>query len=73
MNKVIRVRVIPKSRKNKVEKFGEGYKVRLTAPPVGGKANKALTEVLAGHFGLKKAQVRIISGSKSRDKLLRLG
>ncbi len=73
MEKIIRVRVIPKSRKNKVEKFGEGYKVRLTAAPVDGKANAALTEIVAEHFSLKKSQVKIVSGGRSKNKLLRLG
>jgi len=73
VDKIIRVRAIPKSRKNKVEKFGEGYKVRLTAPPVEGKANRALIEALANHFNLKKSQVRIAKGGKSKDKLVRLG
>jgi len=73
MDEVIRVRAIPKAGKNKVEKFGNGYKVRLTAPPLEGKANKALIAVLAGHFNLRKSQVKIMSGIKSRDKLVRLG
>jgi len=72
MNKNIPVRVIPKSRKNKVEKFGQGYKVRLTAAPVGGKANKSLIKILAEHFNLKKSQVKIVGGDKSKDKIVRL-
>ena len=72
MNKVIQVRVVPKAGKNAVEKFGNGLKVRLTAPAVEGKANKSLIEILAKHFNIKKAHIRIIKGAKSRDKLVGL-
>lgn len=73
VNKIIQVRVIPKSGNNKVEEFGNGYKVRLTAPPVEGKANKALIAVLATHFNLAKSRIKIIKGSKSKNKLVKLG
>ena len=45
MNQVIHIQVVPRSKNNSVEKFGDGFKVRITAPPVEGKANKALIEV----------------------------
>lgn len=73
MEKTIRVRVIPKAGKNSVERFGDGLKVRLAAPPAGGKANAALVKLLAEHFNLKKSRVTIMAGQKSRDKLVRIG
>lgn len=48
------------------------FRVQLTAPPVEGRANAALIEVLANHFKVKKHQVRILSGKKSRDKLVEI-
>ena len=45
-------------------------KVYLTAPPVDGKANDALTAVLAGYFAVHQRQVRIIKGLKSRLKTI---
>jgi len=68
--KTIQVRVIPRAKKNRVEKFGSGLKAYLTVPPVEGKANKALLEALAGHLKVKKSQLRIIRGRKSRDKII---
>ena len=49
-------------------KHGERIKVRLAAPAVEGKANDALVEFLADHFGVPKRNVRIASGLKSRQK-----
>jgi uncharacterized protein (TIGR00251 family) len=70
----ITVKVIPRSKKNRVVEEGEGrLKVHLTAPPVEGKANAALIECLAEHFNVKKRQVRIVSGQKSREKVVEIG
>jgi len=43
-------------------------KIRLTAPPVEGEANRALIEFLSGITGLRKSAFTISSGHKSRDK-----
>lgn len=68
MAKTIRVKVIARSKRSSVETFGNGIKVRLTAAPVDGKANKALIEALAGHFEVKASNVRIVRGLRSKDK-----
>ncbi|MBN2097025.1 MAG: DUF167 domain-containing protein [Candidatus Omnitrophica bacterium] len=70
MHKLIHVRVVPRAKKSCVQPFGEGYKVYLTAPPVEGKANQELLKVLAAHFKVKKAQLSIIKGRKSKDKMI---
>jgi hypothetical protein len=49
-------------------KHGERIKVRLAAPAQGGKANAALIEFLATHYGVPRRNVRITSGLKSRQK-----
>ncbi|MCK4353085.1 YggU family protein [candidate division WOR-3 bacterium] len=78
MNKkqVIQVRVVPNARKNEV-KEEDGIRLRrikvwLTAPPVEGKANKLLIKVLAKHFDIKKSNIKIIKGEKSRDKVVQI-
>ena len=68
MGKVIKVRVVPGSKKRSIEAFAGGLKVRLTAVPVDGKANKALIEVLASHYGIRRSVVRILKGARSKDK-----
>jgi len=47
---------------------GGRIKVRLAAPPVEGRANEALIEFLAGHYGVPRRNVRIEAGSASRRK-----
>ncbi|HET7298151.1 MAG TPA: DUF167 domain-containing protein [Burkholderiales bacterium] len=53
-------------------KHGERLKVRLQARAVDGKANDALIEFLAGHFGVPRRNVRIVSGLKSRQKRVQI-
>ena len=47
---------------------GERVKVRLAAPAVDNKANVALIEFLAEHYGVPRRNVRIAAGLKSRQK-----
>jgi len=49
-------------------RHGERIKVRLAAPAAEGKANQALVEFLAAHFGVPRRNVRISAGLKSRRK-----
>ncbi|CAG1065813.1 hypothetical protein BAC1_01405 [uncultured bacterium] len=66
---LIRVRLQPRSSRNQVEGVhNDSVKIRLTAPPVEGEANKALIEFLSEITGLRKSAFSISSGHKSRDK-----
>ena len=47
---------------------GDRMKIRLAAPPVDGKANAALIEFLAQHYGVPRASVAIQAGFNSRMK-----
>lgn len=49
-------------------RHGERVKIRLAAPPVDGRANEALIEFLAAHYGVPKRSVTIASGLRSRRK-----
>lgn len=67
----IYVKVIPRSSKNQVEKISEGeYKVKLTAPPVDGKANSMLIKILADYFGISKSSFQIVGGKTARKKII---
>ena len=69
----IKVRVLPRSSRTEIIGFEDGtYKVKLTAPPVEGKANKALIELLAERLGVGKGRLEIVSGSRSRMKTVRI-
>jgi hypothetical protein len=56
------------SRSEFAGRHGERIKLRLAAPAADGKANAALVEFLAGHYGVPRRSVRILSGLKSRRK-----
>jgi len=63
------VRVIPGASKNEVAGSQDGaLKIKLTAPPVEGKANRACIDFLAGLLGLRRSVLAIASGEKSRKK-----
>ncbi|BAN46018.1 DUF167 domain-containing protein [Metapseudomonas resinovorans] len=51
---------------------GERLKIRLTAPPVEGKANAHLMAFLAQAFGVAKSQVSLESGELNRQKRVRI-
>ena len=65
------VQVVPRSRKNEVVGLqGDALKVRVTAPPVDGAANKALCQFLAKALGVPKGRVEIVAGASSRHKVV---
>jgi uncharacterized protein (TIGR00251 family) len=67
------VRVVPRASRNEIAGVhGDALKVRLTAPPVEGRANEALTAFLAQRLGVRKSQVEIAAGATSRHKKLRV-
>ena len=70
---LLRVRVIPRASANALCGEMEGVlKVRLQAPPVEGKANKALCRFIARKLGVPGKSVEIVSGETSRVKSLLL-
>lgn len=69
----IDVKVLPRSSKDEIVGKKDGaYKIKLTAPAIEGKANKALLKLLAKKLGLPKKEVGIISGERSRMKSIRI-
>jgi uncharacterized protein (TIGR00251 family) len=63
------VKVKPNSKKQAIEESADGsFTVYLKSPPVDGKANKELIELLAEKFDVPKSQIRIKSGLSSRTK-----
>jgi uncharacterized protein (TIGR00251 family) len=63
------IQVIPHASRAEIAGEKDGaVKVRVTAPPVEGAANEACIKLLARELGLKKSQMVIFSGLKSRKK-----
>jgi uncharacterized protein (TIGR00251 family) len=66
----IQVKVKPNSNTQEVSQEGNSFVVKVKEPPREGKANQAVIELLAEHFGVPKSQVRIVSGFGSRNKVI---
>jgi uncharacterized protein len=70
---VIRLKVQPRSSQNGfAEVMDDRIKLRLTTPPVDGKANAHLTKYLSRLFKVPKGQVLILSGETGRDKRVKI-
>ena len=66
---VVKLRVVPRASRNEVcGELGGAIKLRLQAPPVDGKANKALVRFLAKQCGVAARSVEILSGETGREK-----
>src|SRR5256714_10685260 len=69
----LRLRVSPGARSNAiVGRHGEGWKVRVTAAPEGGKANEAVLRLLAERLELPDKSLTPPSGPSSRDQNVEL-
>ncbi len=67
----IKIKVIPKAKINKIEILENGsYKVHLTSPPLDGRANAMLIKLLSKHFKVSKSRINIVSGERSRNKIV---
>lgn len=69
---ILQIRISPNASKNEIIKTAEGVKVKITAQPIDGKANKALVEFLSKQFKVPKTSIEIIKGETSKDKTLLL-
>ncbi len=74
----IRVLAVPNAKASEVigweddARTGRVLRVKIAAPPIDGKANAALREFLADHFGLPKSKVTLEKGDSSRIKTFTL-
>jgi len=68
-----KVKVQPGAAKNEIIGVqGDVLKIKINAPPVKGKANKALMDFLAKELGVKKSEIEIVSGHTSRVKKIKV-
>ena len=69
----LKVRVIPNARKSEFAGSRDGeWILRLNAPPVDGKANKAAVEFISKSLGISRSGVSLISGEKGRHKIFEI-
>ena len=71
--KTIQVRVKPNARESILQEVVPGqWLAKLKSPPVDGRANQELIELIAQHFELPRSAVSIKSGGSGRVKLVRI-
>jgi uncharacterized protein len=69
----VRLRVSPGANSaHVVGRHGEAWKVRVAAPPEGGRANEAVVRLLAETLSLPRDAVTLVSGHGARDKIVQL-
>lgn len=72
MPATLQIRVQPRASCSEITGWQEeALRVRLTAPPVEGAANKALIQFLADTLGVRKGDITLVSGDHSRNKCVR--
>jgi uncharacterized protein len=67
----VRVRLRPRAHRDELIGMRDGVlQARVTAPPVDGKANKALRKLIAKRLGIAASRISVARGEKSREKLI---
>jgi uncharacterized protein len=69
----IEVRLRPRGSKDELSGIRDGVlQAKVTAPPVGGAANKALCKLIAKRLGVATSRVSVVRGQKSREKVVQV-
>ena len=69
----LRIRVVPGAKSTGVlGRYGDAWKVRVTAPPERGRANDAVAALVARCVGVERPAVQVVAGLSSRDKVVEL-
>ncbi|MDP8233516.1 MAG: DUF167 domain-containing protein [Candidatus Saelkia tenebricola] len=68
----VTVRVVSGAKKADIRKEADVLRVKIDAPPVEGKANKRLIEILAEYFLVPKSKIKIIKGERSKNKIIQV-
>jgi uncharacterized protein len=66
----IEVKVTPKAAANRIIEAEGMWRVYVTAPAVDGRANRAVTRMLAKHFGVAPSAIDVVRGQNARLKLI---
>ncbi len=70
---IIKVRVIPNSKRNDVvSRIGSILRVKIAAPAVEGKANEELCEYLSDFFDVSRSHVLLRKGERGREKTIEI-
>lgn len=69
---ILNIRVVPKANRNFIKKEDSYLKVYLTKPAQNGLANKQPVDLLAEYLNIKKYQIKILKGERSKNKLIEI-
>ena len=70
---LVHIKAVPGARRNEVAgPLGSRLKVRVSAPPEGGKANKAICRLIAEAVGVRGAAVTLVRGQTNPEKTVRI-
>ena len=71
---LIWVKAVPGASRNEIAGIvGDRLKIRISAPPEGGKANNAICKLLASSLGVKANRISIERGETGPAKIVRIG
>lgn len=69
---LLNLKISPNASKNEIKVSSDGIKVKITAQPVDGKANKALVEFLSKELKIPKTSIDVVKGHTNKEKTLLL-
>mgnify|MGYP000877434386 CR=1 FL=1 len=73
MDTLLKLHVTPRGSKSEITGWrNDTLCVKITAPPVEGAANAAIVKFVADSLGVRKSQVELVSGERSREKTVRI-
>lgn len=67
---IVNIKISPNSKKNEIINEGDFTKIKITAQPIDGKANKALIEFLSKNLKIPKTSIKILKGETSKEKTI---
>lgn len=67
---IVNIKISPNSKKNEIINERDFTKIKITAQPIDGKANKALIEFLSRNFKIPKTSIKILKGETSKEKTI---
>lgn len=67
---IVDIKISPNAKKNEIIKEDTGVKIKITAQPIDGKANKTLVEFLSKNFKIPKTSIKILKGETSKNKTI---
>lgn len=67
---IVNIKISPNAKRNEIIKDGDNIKIKITAQPIDGKANKAVIEFLSKNFKIPKTSIKILKGETSKEKTI---